>query len=157
MTVTLMRLQVPPQWAICYNQFFDVAPVVEDGEQLNDTYFKEDLLWMQSMRSSATPDVPYEVDPGGWLADIGWYPEGEPAGAYSLHLFRLDPAEDAWPAAPPRFRSPNRFLIRSVLEYVLARLHAGEAAEGSPERLLELQRLHDDGRLAEFLFEQGFV
>jgi hypothetical protein len=41
--------------------------VVIDDWIENFYYYKEDLLWLQSMRRAANEDVVYELDPTGWL------------------------------------------------------------------------------------------
>jgi hypothetical protein len=152
-----VRFQLPASWAVCYNSFGDEDMRVADVSIENFWYYKEDLLWLQSMRSTKNPDSCYELDPAGWLVDVGWYPDSDPNGAYSLHVFRLDPEEDGWPIDPPQFRSRNRYQIRAVLEYIVNHIaHPGDNAETSRQRMVDLQLLHDKGQLDEFLTSAGY-
>lgn len=115
----LMRLQLPAHWAVCYNSFGDAEMMVVDGRIANDQFYQEDLLWLQSLRSTADVGSPYELDPTGWVIDVGWYPAGDPTGAYTLHAIRLMAEQFYWPLHPPRFRSPTRSLVRAVIEHLL--------------------------------------
>ncbi|WP_157886894.1 hypothetical protein [Hymenobacter sp. PAMC 26628] len=154
----LMRLQLPGHWAICYNSFGDEEMIVADGWIENQEHYKEDLLWLQSMRSTKIPGISYELDPAGWLADIGWYPDGDPNGAFTLHIFRLNPTEESWSVNPPMFSSRNRYYVRSVLEYVVNYIwHLNSEIDIPRQQLERLQLLHDQERLAEFLGSVGYL
>jgi hypothetical protein len=50
MSKKLVRFQLPGSWAVCYNSFGDEEMIVVDGVIANFHYYKEDLLWLQSMR-----------------------------------------------------------------------------------------------------------
>lgn len=122
MNQNLLRLQVPGNWAVCYNSFGDEEMVVVEGWIENARYYKEDLLWLQSLRSTTVAGSFQELDPNGWLIDVGWYPTGDPTGTYRLYVFRLDPTAESWPLDPPQFRSRDRYQVRAVLEYMLHRI-----------------------------------
>ena len=156
MSAPLVPLRLPGNWAICYNSFGDEDMVVVEGRIENFYYYKEDLLWLQSMRRAANEDVVYELDPTGWLADVGWYPDGDPTGAYTLRVFRASPdiATEGWPAEHPTFRSPNRHHIASVLEHVIHRIwFLNDSESASHQRLMALQLLYDQSKLDDFLRE----
>ena len=152
MNKNVLRLQVPGQWAVCYNSFGDEEMIVVDGSIENAQYYKEDLLWLQSLRS--TPVAGSELDPSGWLVDVGWYPAEDPTGTYILHVFRLDPTENSRPLNPPQFHSRNRYQVRAVIEYMLHQIGRGswnDDQERTRQQLAALQRLHDQEKLVEFL------
>jgi hypothetical protein len=156
MSTQLVSLRLPGNWAVCYNSFGDEDMIVADGWIENFYFYKEDLLWLQSMRRAANDEVVYELDPTGWLADVGWYPDGDPTGAYTLRVFRAGPdmATEGWPAATPTFRSPNRHHIVSVLEHIIYRIWSlNDSESASSQRLVELQLLYDQGKLDDFLSE----
>lgn len=149
-----MRFQLPGNWAVCYNSFGDEDMVIVDGWIENFHYYKEDLLWVQSMRKAENTATVYELDPTGWLADIGWYPDGDPTGAYTLRVFRVNPDMDTegWPTAPPTFSSRNRNQVVAVLEQVIYHIWClNEAEDVYRQRLTKLQLLHDQGKLLNFL------
>jgi hypothetical protein len=154
MSKKLVRFQLPGSWAVCYNSFGDEDMIVVDGLIENFQYYKEDLLWLQSMRRAENADTVYELDPAGWLADVGWYPDSDPDGAYTLHVFRANPdlVTEGWPAEPPAFRSRNRSHVIAVLEHIIYHIWYLNDTEGaSRQRLVELQLLHDQNKLANFL------
>lgn len=156
MRKNLVRFKLPGRWAVCYNSFGEEEMVVVDGQIENDHCYQEDLLWLQSLRHSENSDTSYELDPAGWLADLGWYPAGNPEGAYTLHVFRIPPtpADHGWPEDAPSFRSCNRHHIVAVLEHILYHISCGgDTQDMSRQRLVALQRQHDQGSLAAFLSE----
>lgn len=145
-----MRLQLPAPWAVCYNAFGDEDMVVEDGWIQNFHYYKEDLLWLQMMRRAANEETVYELDPAGWLVDVGWYPDGDPAGTYALRIFR-DGIEEGQ-GHHPTFCSRNRHEIAAVLAHLLDNIWQFNGAETTMrQQLAKLQALCDQGKLTEFL------
>lgn len=143
----LMRLRLPAGWAVCYNSFGDEDMVVEDGWITNFHHYKEDLLWLESMRLSAAGQQ--ELNPTGWLVDLGWYPDGDPGGSFSLVIFRLADDTEGWPEQRPTFRSPNRYHIRAVLEYTLDYLwpDQGCTQKQLQQQFTELQQAEEHNRL----------
>ncbi|MBC6611378.1 hypothetical protein H8B15_10615 [Hymenobacter sp. BT507] len=149
----LMPFRLPSNWAVCYNSFGDEDMIVEDNGIANFQSYKEDLLWIQSMRTPEAKGGSLELDPAGWLADVGWYPSGDPTGNYVLHIFRLNPDEAHWPSNPPRFCSQNRYHICLALEYVIHNIQqtTGDTSENVRQQFVKLQYLEDTGELADSL------
>jgi len=84
----LVPLRIPSGWAISYNAYFpDVTMDLKDCQIANFECFKQDLLMIQQLRVA---DGRYEIDHAGWLLDVGWYPDADPSGAYTLALVRGD-------------------------------------------------------------------
>ena len=139
MESNFVRFQLPAKWAVCYNSFGDEDMKVVDGSIENFWSYKEDLLWLQSMRSTKNPDTVYELDPAGWLVDAGWYPDSDPNGSYCLRIYRIIPDEEDWSADHhPQFCSRNRYQIRAVLEYILNHIaYPGDNAEASRQRMID--------------------
>ena len=147
----LMRLRLPANWAVCYNSFADEDMVVEDGWITNFFHYKEDLLWLESMRASAAGRQ--ELNPTGWLVDLGWYPDGDPSGAFSLVIFRLADDVEGWSEQRPTFRSTNRYHVRAVLEYALEHLwlHPDCSQQQLQQQLTQVQQAQEQNRLHSFL------
>jgi hypothetical protein len=157
MESNLVRFQLPARWAVCYNSFGDEDMRVVDGSIENFWSYKEDLLWLQSMRSTKNPATVYELDPDGWLVDIGWYPDSDPDGSYCMRIFRIASNEEGWPMDQPAFSSRNRHQVRAVLEYIVNHIaNSGDTAEASRQRMMDLQLLHDQEQLDEFLTGVGY-
>ncbi|RSK44637.1 hypothetical protein [Hymenobacter perfusus] len=147
----LMRLRLPAGWAVCYNSFGDEDMVVKEDWITNFHYYKEDLLWLEFMRLSAAGQQ--EANPTGWLVDLGWYPDGDPSGAFSLVIFRLANDTEGWPEQRPTFRSSNRYHIRTVLEYILHHLwiHPGCTQEQLQQQLTQMQQAEEQNDLYSLL------
>jgi hypothetical protein len=83
----LVPLRVPAGWLVEYNTLVEFGP---DSPPTGDDYrwhHTEDLL---QLRSCTVVDGAWQVDPDGFLVDLGWYPDGEPTGAYRLVVVRPD-------------------------------------------------------------------
>lgn len=105
-----------------YNaSFADVAMEVRDGSIVNFEFFKEDLLVIQRMQVVAGR---WEVDHTGALLDVGWYPDSDPAGAYTLTVVR-----GAWDAILFRVRTRDADVIRAAIERILDGLYRGESID----------------------------
>jgi hypothetical protein len=68
----LQSLRVPQNWHVTYN---DVRQV--DFSEDTGAYFREDLLQARCPQT----DV---------LIDLGWYPDGDPAGRFIVYAFLRD-------------------------------------------------------------------
>lgn len=73
----LLPLRIPAGWLVRYNAF-------TEDERWHHT---EDLL---QLSSCTLVDGTWQPDPEGFLVDLGWYPEGDPDGAYGLVVARPD-------------------------------------------------------------------
>jgi hypothetical protein len=113
----LVPLRIPTGWAVNFNAYFaDVPMDVRDGWIENCEYFKEDLLWIQQLRFV---DGRHEDDPAGWSLDLGWYPQSDPNGAYTLTLNRGGVQNDVSDGSVFHVRDPNAQKIRAALERIL--------------------------------------
>jgi hypothetical protein len=116
----LMPLRIPSGWAVTYNVYFAEVPMeVHDGRIVNFEYFKEDLL---TIRQLTVSDGHHEVDRAGWLLDLGWYPDADPGGAYTLTLVRGQWTD----GVVLRVRARDAQTIRSAIERALDGLLRGE-------------------------------
>jgi len=111
MDTLLMPLRIPSTWAVLYNSFGDVDPIVRDGSIVNFEFYKEDLLWMQRIQATSTGWTTY---PDGHILDLGWYPDSDPKGTYRIVLIRGD-----WSNELLKFESKDRQKIRAVIERCL--------------------------------------
>ena len=73
----LVPLEIPMGWEMKKNHFFDVKPVVQEGAKRLEYPFHEDILWARN-------------ELFGFSIDLGWYPDSDPNGAYTLLLLRLN-------------------------------------------------------------------
>lgn len=68
-----VEVTVPPGWEVAYHELYDVDPdAIEAGQEL---YLCEDQLQMRSQ------DL---------IADVGWYPDNDPSGAWRLVVHKVD-------------------------------------------------------------------
>jgi len=110
--MNLIQLKIPAGYAVAYNEFYDVDPVVsEDSDSLIENWglFTEDLLQIVKLR----------INNGKWyiperentlLFDLGWYPDSNINGHYRLLLVDGD-----WNEIKS-ISSKDRFLIKETLE-----------------------------------------
>lgn len=106
-----MRLGVSPGWAVTYYQFEDVDPDIDGNEIVNWEYYKTSLAQFHKME---LVDGQYQILEEHLLIDLGWYPEGEPDGAFHLVLAKMTP-EGSWDELK-QFKSQDRFSIRDKIE-----------------------------------------
>ncbi len=112
--MAILPLRIPSGFAVCYNRFHDVEPMTrEDSSVLkNWDYFTQDLLQITKM----------EMSEGKWampvqqkyVINLGWYPDGEKDGAYTLTV-EWGSEKGDW-VTKREFSSPDRFEIRETLE-----------------------------------------
>ena len=110
--LNLIQLKVPAGYAVVYNKFYDVEPILsEDSDDFieNWGFFTEDLLQI----------IKLKIKKGKWyvperedtiLFDIGWYPDSNINGEYSLQL-----VDGEWNEIKS-ISSKDRFVIKEVLE-----------------------------------------
>ncbi|MGD8189418.1 hypothetical protein ACQCN2_05375 [Brevibacillus ginsengisoli] len=109
--MTLIPLKIPMGFAVCYNKFSDVEPILsKNGDDFieNGKYFTEDILQIVKM----------EIEDGQWgiprknkvILDVGCYPDSSILGQYKLVL-----VNEHWEVLR-EMCSKNRFEIRDTLE-----------------------------------------
>ncbi|WFD11932.1 hypothetical protein [Tepidibacter hydrothermalis] len=113
--MNLLPLKISSGFAVCYNKFYDVEPIVsKDSKSFieNWSYFTEDILQITKM----------ELKNGHWyipdenyiLIDLGWYPDSSSDGEYVLLLVKVD-EEHNWKELKEK-RSRDSFEIKETLE-----------------------------------------
>ena len=121
----LIPLRIPSGWEVRFNNFVEIHSPASLGPEDRDAYLTQDLL---SVRSTAPAAYPA----GGYVLDVGWSRDGDPAGFYRLAVL----AEGReLPAV--RLESPSADVIRDAVAVCLNRLNEG----ATPELI---QRLLDD-------------
>jgi hypothetical protein len=112
----LMPLRIPAHWAVSYNDFYDVEPIIDkdsDSEfYKNCDYFTQSLL--QIVKTTLRDGNP-AIDENALLIDLGHYPDGAINGEYQLQLVKPLKGEMDWENAET-FQSKNRFEIVAKLE-----------------------------------------
>lgn len=104
----LMPLRIAQGWAIVYNAFVDVDPIVAEGRIANEEHYQEDLLLIQQITLESGEWI---VLPEGYGLDLGWYPDGDPDGSFGLALIR-----GKWDHILLQLHSRDRLLIRDAIE-----------------------------------------
>lgn len=111
-----MPLRVPAHWAVTYNQFYDVDPVIDENSDSefykNCDYFTQDLL---QIVKTTIHNGKYAIEKYHLLIDLGYYPEGAIKGKYTLSLVKPVNGEMDWENAE-EYSSKDRFEIRNQLE-----------------------------------------
>jgi hypothetical protein len=112
----LMPLRIPAHWAVSYNDFYDVEPIIDkdsDSEfYKNCDYFMQNLL--QIVKTTLKDGNP-AIDKNSLLIDLGHYPDGAIDGEYKLQLIKQLDGEMDWENAEI-FESKDRFEIVAKLE-----------------------------------------
>lgn len=110
--MNLMQLKIPAGYAVTYNKFYDVEPILSgDGSCFieNWTFFTEDLLQISKMKiKKGSWYIPEREDT--MLFDLGWYPDSDINGQYCLQL-----VDGNWNEIKS-ISSRDRFLIQETLE-----------------------------------------
>jgi hypothetical protein len=118
----LIPLRIPSGWVVRFNNFADLPGDIGAGERA--AYLSQDLLAIRSTAPAGAPAA-------GWELDVGWHPDGDPAGAYRLTLIDSDGREAA------RLESVYTEVTRDAVAVCLNRLNEGAGPE-------VIQRLLDD-------------
>jgi len=75
-TYNLQNINIPDDWRITYNEFFDTDPLKINNDNSNLWFnLKEDLLQVENNKKNL-------------LLDLGWYPEFSPKGKYRIKLIK---------------------------------------------------------------------
>lgn len=110
--MNLMQLKIPAGYAVTYNKFYDVDPILSaDSDYFieNWGFFTEDLLQIVKMNiKNGKWFIPQREDT--ILFDLGWYPDSDINGHYRLELVDGD-----WNEIKS-ISSKDRFVIKETLE-----------------------------------------
>ncbi len=96
-------LQVPAGWEIKQNHFYNVLVEEKLNGGLLDYPFYEDILYMVNRNRMVA-------------IDLGWYPDSDPTGNYSLKLLRIKIEKNVDPQVK---KTMNRKVGDSKVEYQL--------------------------------------
>ena len=78
-TYSLVPLRIPTGWAVVFNNFWEIKPLIEEGKLVNTSDFTQDHLVIERVVPKGTNSPPY-------VLDLGWYPEEDLNGQYRLVL-----------------------------------------------------------------------
>ena len=80
----LQPLRIPEGWTVVFNKFEDTDPesVPKSDEDTWLFAFSEDILYIRS-ETSRKQNKQLELQTLG--LDLGWYPEGDPNGSFTLY------------------------------------------------------------------------
>jgi hypothetical protein len=112
----LVPLRIPSGWAVVFNNFVDLEAPARLSPSDRDAYLGQDLLAIRSM-------APETAHTAGHALYVGWFPERDPAGAYTL---TVDTASDT---TGIELTSPHAEVIRDAVELCLNRLNEGAGPE----------------------------
>ena len=110
--VTLIPIRITQGWAVIYNRFYDVLPVVDEyGTIQNWSFFTSRLLNIHVL-DMKTSKVDYEQT---LFIDVEWNKEGDPEGDYYAALiYQNQPKDIRWQEVK-NFRSKDRFMIAETI------------------------------------------
>ncbi|MEH1125623.1 hypothetical protein [Micromonospora sp. CPCC 206061] len=83
-----MPLRIAPGWLVSYNRFYEGRPDLARTPTDDADYFTQDMLQLNSCRRGTGGE--WEIDPTGFLIDLGWYPDSDPDGTYRLVVVSPD-------------------------------------------------------------------
>jgi hypothetical protein len=128
----LVPLRIPSGWAVDFNNFVELGAPDSLSATDREAYLTQDLL---SIRSTAPDDAPSS----GLILDVGWRPDGDPAGRYRLQVVR-----PGWQQTGIELSSRRSEIIRDAIEVCLHRLNAGDTPDRVQQILIEATTV--DGR-----------
>jgi hypothetical protein len=112
-------LRIPSGWAVTFNIFWEMDPLMEGGKFVNANDFTQDLLVLERI-------VPQGSGWPAYILDLGWYPDGDAHGSYRLVLKDRD-ADGTLKTFESRDRDEIREKLDAWLD-VLSRLDFEAAA-----------------------------
>lgn len=118
MILPLVPLRIPIGWTMEWNVFNEVSPDdFRDAEHEHRTEYCEDLLHIVNYKNNK-------------ILDLGWYPEGQPKGQYTLVLINQYDDEEqqisAWDNPIVRFKTRDIDKLKLKIEEVLLKVTRGE-------------------------------
>ena len=120
----LVPLRIPSGWAMAFNNLVELPPMEELTAAQRDAYLSQDLLSLESIAPAGGASA-------GYMIDVGWTPDGDPAGAYRLRVVR-----ESWSDIPIRLDSAHLEVIRDAIGLCANRLNEGAPVE-TIQRLLD--------------------
>lgn len=106
----LQPLRVPGGWTIAFNKLKDVEPKeLDEQDNLWLFAFTEDILLMYSTSSRKRNG---KVEQQTLTLDLGWYPDGDPNGAFLLQAI----LDDDWEKPLLQFQSKSKDAVVKMLE-----------------------------------------
>ncbi|MGO4549291.1 hypothetical protein AB4Z29_31375 [Paenibacillus sp. 2TAB23] len=124
-----MRIKIPAGYAISYNKFHNVDPILaeeEDDFLSNWYYFTEDIMQISKLENVDGRHVIPESNT--YIIDLGWYPDSSLNGEYKLVLVHVD-VDKYWIELKTK-RSKDRFEIRDTIEIWLRELNNNQSDDG---------------------------
>jgi hypothetical protein len=110
----LVPLRIPAGWTVIANTFAELDDPGALSEEEQRAHLAQDLLQLRA---------------GALILDLGWVPEGDPAGHYRLELVR-----DNWNETLLRLEQPSAAFMRDAVDLCLGEL----ARDADPESLQAL-------------------
>jgi len=120
----LVPLRIPSGWAVEFNNFVELESPGALSQSHRDAYLSQDLLRIRSM-------APETWHTAGHAVHVGWFPDRDPAGAYTLSV------ETGAAVTVVELTTAHAPVIRDAVELCLNRLNEGAAPDF-------IQRLVDD-------------
>jgi hypothetical protein len=98
----LQPLNIPANWIITYNNFFDIDPLKLKHNDILWDNFIEDLLQLKNEHKNI-------------LLDLGWYPEMNPNGNYCMKLIQ----DNNWEEPLMNINNKDKNKIIKIIENIL--------------------------------------
>lgn len=98
MSLQLVPLNIPSDWTVVWNHFFDINPAdFHDESFAYVEELQEDIFYFRNEKKKL-------------LLDLGWYPSMSSVGAYTLYLVKIGDEEtgaEYWANPICKYRSRN--------------------------------------------------
>lgn len=114
-----MPLRIASHWVTAFNIFVEFPDDAPPTPAEVESFLSEDILSMEHV--GFHPDG-WKHLPSDYLIDLGWYPGGDPDGAYRLCLLRGN-----WDDVPVQFEHRNCYAVQKAIDKVIAMLANGSA------------------------------
>ncbi|WP_239616833.1 hypothetical protein [Cohnella mopanensis] len=110
----LMQLRLPAGFAVTYHKFYDIDPILESDSDWfieNWGYFTEDLLQVVKLNvKKGTWYIPGRETNNYVLFDLGWYPDSDINGHYTLEI-----VDGQWNVIK-NISTKDRYIIKQKIE-----------------------------------------
>ncbi|MMZ62221.1 hypothetical protein D1872_244180 [compost metagenome] len=113
MSLQLVDLQIPEDWQVKWNHFYDVPPASFVDDSFPHRYeLVEDIFYFKSEVRKRS-------------LDLGWYPEMSPTGEYALYLLRIGQDGEDWAQPIIEYRTKDITQVIRKIQEIFEQVQAG--------------------------------
>lgn len=117
----LQRLVIPSGWEVTKNRFFEIDPIKEPRESDRWQYFGREMLEVQYVTKSRLTKRQIKAGEQPVITSvlsvcIGWYPEGDPKGAFGINVVKTD---ERWEEIESFWSRNKDEVVEKIEEFLL--------------------------------------